>query len=460
LTPKTVAPMAEVSKPMVLIAVTPVAGHVAPLRAIAKELITRSYDVTFVTGSEYEERIKEIGATYVPLSGTADFTEKRIMEIMKSLTSDRPPSETDLYQRVWVDVIPDQWASIQKGLKLMIEKNPLAHIVVVHECAFRGTLPGYLGAPGVQANGYMGIGINPFFFSSIDAAPWVISGRSMPFDNSADGRKRNKALNEQLRKNTEAPEAKFQEVLHTLGARKSDYSSLDAVYHVDRFVQMCTPSMEYPIADRPPNIRFAGGLMPTHRDTTATYPKWWEDISVNRQGKRIIFVAQGTVAIDSDELIKPTLEAFRDKEDFIVIAALGKKGMSMKAGTPVPQNARIEDYIPYDDVLRYADIFVTNGGYGAIQQGLSNGVPMIVGGRRADKPENAMRVEWAGAGINLKTHVPSPQDVYEAAQKIIEEPRFKERALEIKTEIASYDPISIVIENIEHVANVRNVTTR
>jgi UDP:flavonoid glycosyltransferase YjiC (YdhE family) len=218
--------------------------------------------------------------------------------------------------------------------------------------------------------------------------------------------------------------------------------------------------MEYPIADRPPNIRFAGGLMPTHRDTTATYPKWWEDISVNRQGKRIIFVAQGTVAIDSDELIKPTLEAFRDKEDFIVIAALGKKGMSMKAGTPVPQNARIEDYIPYDDVLRYADIFVTNGGYGAIQQGLSNGVPMIVGGRRADKPENAMRVEWAGAGINLKTHIPSPQDVYEAAQKIIEEPRFKERALEIKTEIASYDPISIVIENIEHVANVRNVTTR
>jgi UDP:flavonoid glycosyltransferase YjiC (YdhE family) len=448
--------MEEDSKPMLLIAATPVAGHVTPVRAIAKELITRGYKVTFVTGSEYEERIKEIGATFVPLSGTADMTEKRITEIVKSLASDKPPSESELYQRVWVDVIPDQWAGIQKGLKLMTEENPSARIVVVHEVAFRGTLPGFLGAPGIKAKGYVGIGTNPFFFSSIDAAPWILSGLSHPFDNSAEGRKRNKALNEKLYEDMETSEVKFQEILHKLGARKSDHSSFNAVYHVDRFVQMCTPSMEYPISDCPPSIRFAGGLMPTHRDTTATYPKWWEDISVNREKKKVIFVAQGTVATDSDELIKPTLEAFEDRREFIVIAALGKRGISMKAGTPVPQNARVEDYLPYDDVLQYADIFVTNGGYGAIQHGLSSGVPMVVGGRRADKPENAMRVEWAGAGINLKTHIPSAQAVYKAVHKILEEPRFKKRVLEIKAEITCYDPIGTVIENIEYVARCDN----
>ena len=444
--------MNEDSKPTLLIGVTPVAGHVQPLRAIARELIIRGYDVTFVTGSEYKESIREIGADFVPLFGVADITEKRLAEIVKSLASEKPPSESELYQKIWIDVIPDQWASIQTGLKYMVEKNPSANIVVIHEVAFRGTLPGYLGAPGIGTKGYVGIGTNPFFFSSIDAAPWILSGLSRPFDNSDEGRKRNKALNERLHEELGASEVQFQNILHRLGARKSDHSSLNAVYHVDRFVQMCPPSMEYPISDCPPSVRFAGSFMPAHRDTTVVYPKWWEDISLNREKKKIVFVAQGTVATNSNELIKPTLEAFKGKDEFIVIAALGKKGMSMQSGTTIPPNARVEDYLPYDDVLQYADVFVTNGGFGAIQHSLSSGVPMVVGGRRADKPENAMRVEWSGVGINLKTHMPSAQDVYKAVLRVLEEPRFKERVLEIKAEIASYDPINVIMENIAHVA--------
>jgi hypothetical protein len=196
------------------------------------------------------------------------------------------------------------------GLKYMIEKNPSANIVVIHEIAFRGTLPGYLGAPGIGTKGYVGIGTNPFFFSSIDAAPWTLSGLSRPFDNSTEGRKSNKALNESLHEELGASEVQLQNILHRLGARKSDHSSLNAVYHVDCFVQMCPPSMEYPISDSPTSIRFAGSLMPARRDTTVVYPKRWEDISLNRERRKIVFVTQGTVATNNDELIKLTLDAF------------------------------------------------------------------------------------------------------------------------------------------------------
>lgn len=93
--------MATDNKPLILICVTPFYGHLMPIRAIGKgkllnlylisktirqilccmsklttlELITRGYEVTFVTGSAYRETIEEIGASFVPLSGYADFTE-------------------------------------------------------------------------------------------------------------------------------------------------------------------------------------------------------------------------------------------------------------------------------------------------------------------------------------------------------------------------------------------------
>lgn len=59
-------------KPLVLISVTPVYGHLMPIRAIGKELIARGYEVTFVTGSPYKKLLEDIGASHVPLEGDAE----------------------------------------------------------------------------------------------------------------------------------------------------------------------------------------------------------------------------------------------------------------------------------------------------------------------------------------------------------------------------------------------------
>jgi UDP:flavonoid glycosyltransferase YjiC (YdhE family) len=67
--------MAVSEKPLVLICCTPVYGHLMPIRAIAKELVVRGYEVTFVTGSAYRKIIEEIGASLVSLEGFGDFSE-------------------------------------------------------------------------------------------------------------------------------------------------------------------------------------------------------------------------------------------------------------------------------------------------------------------------------------------------------------------------------------------------
>jgi len=119
---------------------------------------------------------------------------------------------------------------------------------------------------------------------------------------------------------------RFKEALKKLGARDRDLFVRDAIYHlVDRFVQMCTPSFEYPRSDAPETIVFAGGLPVGLRDPSPKFPEWWGDVT-GKGEKKVVFVAQGTVSMDPNDLIIPTMLAFKERSDVIVVVALGKKG--------------------------------------------------------------------------------------------------------------------------------------
>jgi UDP:flavonoid glycosyltransferase YjiC (YdhE family) len=448
--------MGSTAQTMVLICASPVYGHVMPLRAIARALIQRGYDITFLTGSDYKQSIQSIGATFVPLTGEAEITEEIIEEWHEAFKKLSPSTKDLVNRRAFIDVIPSQHQGIQEGLKIIQEKAPCSKIVVVFEGTFGGVLPGILGAPGIRPAGYIGVGIIPVSLSSIDLRP--IPGVGFYPDNSSHGRAKNLDLTKQDRERFSGSQQRFEEIMKDMGAKVPDMFNTDANYMCpDRFVQMCSPSIEFPRSDAPPGFRFAGGLPPGLRDPLVTFPEWWNDVATNLEKKKIVFVSQGTMATDNRELIIPTIHAFKDSKDVIVVAALGKKGSTLPEGMFVPDNARVSDWIPYDEMLEHSDVMVTNGGYGAVQHALSHGVPLIVAGTGADKPDNAIRVEWAEVGINMKTHQPTPEAVRLAIMKIFEDPKYTEKAKAVQAEILSYDPVGVVIENIEEVAEGKSI---
>ena len=443
--------MSPQTKPSVLICATPVYGHVMPLRAVARELIARGYNVTFLTGGDYRQSIEGIGATFVSLKGESDLSEELIEHFHGLIRSDHPPSQDEINQHFAIDVLPSQHEGIQEGLKTILETAPDKKVVVVFEGAFKGVLPGILGAPGIRPAGYIGVGIIPVTLSSIDLKP--IPGGGFYPDSSPEGRARNLELTKKDRERWAGSQRKFEEIMEDMGAAVPKISNIDANYvYPDRFVQMCAPSIEFPRSDAPPGFRFSGGLPPGLRDPFVTFPGWWDDIAVNAEKKRIVFVSQGTMATDSRDLIIPTMHAFKDSMDVIVVVALGKRGFTLPEGTLVPDNSRVSDWIPYDDMLQYTHVLVTNGGYGAVQHALSHGVPLIIAGTGADKPDNAIRVEWAEVGIDMGTHQPTPGAVRRAAVKIFEDPKYMKRAKAIQAEMQSYDPVGVIMENIEEVA--------
>jgi UDP:flavonoid glycosyltransferase YjiC (YdhE family) len=105
----------------------------------------------------------------------------------------------------------------------------------------------------------------------------------------------------------------------------------------------------------------------------------------------------------------------------------------------LPANARIEPFIPFGMLLPHVDVMITNGGYGGVQFALAHGVPLVVAGMTEEKPEIAARVARSGAGINLKTKTPTPEQLRSAVRDVLTNPRYRQNAQRIQADYARHN---------------------
>jgi UDP:flavonoid glycosyltransferase YjiC (YdhE family) len=228
----------------------------------------------------------------------------------------------------------------------------------------------------------------------------------------------------------------------------------------DTTLQVCHPLLEYPRPDLPGHVKFAGSLPPSKMVPRGfTFPEWWQREVVDNaklpEGdaarRRIVVVSQGTLARNYTMLLAPTVRALAGRKDVLVIALLGKQGLEVPPGIlPSPEegvevdNIRVVDFIPYDSVLTYADVMISNAGYGGFMHCVVNGVPMVAAGLTEDKCEVSARVEWTGVGINLRTGRPSPSAVAAAVDEILGSGKYRARARELAVEVAKGNPLKVV----------------
>jgi len=53
-------------------------------------------------------------------------------------------------------------------------------------------------------------------------------------------------------------------------------------------------------------------------------------------------------------------------------------------------------------------------------------------------------VGWSGAGVNLRTNRPSPQQVGQAVRTVLEDPSYRARAVALATEIQSAPGLAVL----------------
>jgi UDP:flavonoid glycosyltransferase YjiC (YdhE family) len=157
----------------------------------------------------------------------------------------------------------------------------------------------------------------------------------------------------------------------------------------------------------------------------AEIPSWAHDLDGSR---KVVLVTQGTLTNDDfGELVLPTLQALANEPDILVVVTTGGRPVETLEG-PLPKNVRVARYLPFEWVLSKIDGFVTNGGYGSVNQALSFGVPVVTAGTVADRGDVGARVAWSGVGVNLATNAPTSAALRPAVRAVLDDPKFRAQA--------------------------------
>jgi MGT family glycosyltransferase len=213
----------------------------------------------------------------------------------------------------------------------------------------------------------------------------------------------------------------------------------------DVVFQSGVPGFEYKRREVNPRRVFVGPLLP-HRTREATGFAYGDRLA---EGQRVILISQGTVDNrDPQKLIVPALDALVDTGALLVVGTGHQNTEELRRNYP-QTNVVIEDYVDFEAVLERADVFVCNGGFGSVMLGLSKGVPIVASGIREGKGEVNARVEYFGVGINLRSEKPTSDHIRRAADRVLSEPRWKERAMALRDEMSWYRPHQLIDQYLE-----------
>lgn len=408
----------------ILIATTPAAGHVNPMAALVSELINRGHTVWWYTGKAFQRKVELLGAHYQPLETAYDFSG---MSREEAVPQTKGLQGAKLFitnmQHFFIKQAPAQMADILK----ILEQFPADMLLADDFCFGAGFVKEKTGILLVNISNSI------YFYNSRDTAP--IGAALLP-DSSFIGRIRNRILNwvsnniilRHLRPDIDRARARVE-------LPKRNQSILERINEPpDLYLLGTIPQFEYPRSDLSENTHFVGSFISLPPEQFNP-PAWWHELEDERP---VVLVTQGTIANDNlNELIFSTTQALA-RENLLVIATTGGTPMEMVELRGLPENVRIEPFVPYHFLLPRIDAMITNGGYGGVQMALSHGVPVIVAGATEEKPEIANRVVWTGVGINLKTGTPSPKQIHGAVQTILNNREYKQNAQQLQREHQLY----------------------
>jgi UDP:flavonoid glycosyltransferase YjiC (YdhE family) len=202
----------------------------------------------------------------------------------------------------------------------------------------------------------------------------------------------------------------------------------------DRYLQSGVPGFEYRRSDLGANIRFAGALLP--HSTRQAQP--FRQEAKLKAYKKVILVTQGTAEPDMSKLVIPTLEAFKDSDYLVVATTAGSCTQELRDSYP-QANLVIEDFVDFNYLMPYADVYVTNGGYGGVMLGITHQLPIVAAGVHEAKNEITARVGYFKVGIDLKTERPTPVQVRNSVAEVLTDPVYRQNVTRLSEELSGYN---------------------
>ncbi|MDX1665414.1 MAG: glycosyltransferase, partial [Candidatus Promineifilaceae bacterium] len=143
----------------------------------------------------------------------------------------------------------------------------------------------------------------------------------------------------------------------------------------------------------------------------------WELVGERRP---LVYLAQGTVHA-SVAFVGAAYAAFGDHPGQFVLAA-GRAAGGATVEQP-PANFIVRPFVPQLALLQHVDLFVSHGGMNSINEGLYEGVPLVVVPQQLEQLFNGRRVAALGAGVVIGDRPPygrvRPSELRAAAERVL-----------------------------------------
>jgi MGT family glycosyltransferase len=395
-------------------------GHVLPMQAVARELVERGHEVVWTTIAPQEARVVASGAKFV--------AAENVIKVDANLDGATPKDMAETAEVMFGGRLTAQVADIRNVLKTFKPDY------VVNDALPQGVAAVYeLG----EIPSYATLGVVPLYLPEV-GEPLAHPTKS--------------ALGMLLSQPQLAlPVMNLErEKLGLPPLKVTDPFSYSPFLHI----QASCPSLEFQEEPEPVmrQVQYVGPLVAKLGTSASNLPEWWDDVcQAPLTGKDVLFLTQGTFAMDPTSLIIPALQALQEDEKFLIVVP-SKHGDEIRAKVDIKDNVRISDWVPYDQLLPRCRLLITNGGYGSVTQALSHGIPLICAGTSEDKKDTSARVSWVGAGIDLKTNNPSLAQVRDAVNQILNDSSYTENAARIGRELNAQGGVKKACDLLEKAA--------
>lgn len=409
----------------ILFATTPAAGHFNPLTGLALYLKETGNDVRWYTTSDFEKNLNEMSIQHYPFKKALDVNFENLNEFFPERT--KLSSAIDRMNFDMINLFAKRATEYFSDMQEIFETFNYDVVICDNTFSAGPIISKEMGIPVVV------VGVMPLPEMSRDLGPYGLG--IMPSTNAVSRFKNN--LLRAVLKNILARKSiqSFSEILKPFKISGTETPLLDLlVRKADLFLQIGTRSFEYQRRDLGGNIRFVGALSPAPGKQTAD--KWFDERV--KTHKNVILVTQGTVEKNLNNLIIPAIEAFKGTEHLLIVTTGNNRTQALREQYKY-DNVIIEDFLPYEDVMPHADVYVTNGGYGGVIQSLKNKLPIVAAGVFEGKSEICARIGFFKYGIDLKTETPDAESIRKAVHTVLDNKEYSDNVERLAREFSQID---------------------
>lgn len=427
--------MKELKGKKILFANVPADGHFNPLTGLAKHLQEIGCDVRWYASEIFKDKLEKLAIPHYVFDNAKEFNSQNLEKVFPERAAIEDTAEKLNFDLI--HLFGNRSPEYLTDLQNIYESFPFE--LMIADCLF-SAIPLVKHKMNIPV---IAIGIAPLAENSRDLAPYgmALPPASDDIQRAEYVKYHDFAVNVLFKPSIDAYDAILKE--NGITIERSILFNL-LIKEADLYLQIGTHSFEYERFDMGKNVRFIGGLLPYSANSEK---KPWYDERVEKYTK-IILTTQGTVERDHLKLLIPTLEAFKGS-DTLVIVTTGGSGTAELREKYNAENVIIEDYIPFDEVMPYATVYVTNGGYGGTLLSIKNKLPMVAAGIHEGKSEICARIGYFDYGINLNTEGPEPQAIRDAVEKIISDKRYKQNISDLFDELNEYDSIKLCVNHVQ-----------